>query len=216
MGHNWAYFFKKPFIWLFIFLIFTSLFFVIKSFFFYNRMVLKDHSFLKEADLICLKGNTIRSKLLYAFTNNDNYSHVGILIQYNNGLFVVHANPDKGSVQRDAVIAEHIDDFIKNASPSFLLVLRMKSGDIKLYNNVKDFILHHLENHTRFDHSFLLSTDEYLYCTELIYKAFRSAGVDLLDGKFDYVDTPIVTGDVVLPESIINSRYFDKVFSLRY
>ena len=164
--------------------------------------------------LIFLKGHTIRSKLLYAFTNNDKYSHVGILIQYKNELHVVHANPDKGTVARDAVIAEHVNNFIKNASPSFLLVLRMKRRDPILFNKVKQFILYHLENHTRFDHSFLLSTDEYMYCTELIFKAFRFVGIDLIEGKFDYVDTPIVTGDVVLPESIINSRFFDKVFSL--
>jgi hypothetical protein len=196
---------------IFSFLLFL---FIFKQLFFPKIIKFSNQNLLSEGDLIFLKGNTIRSKLLYGFTTNENYSHVGIAIFLENKLYIVHANPDKRSNSRDAVINESLDEFIENAFASMLVVLRLKEPNQTLLNNITKYVRYHLNNHTPFDHKFLLATDDYIYCTELIFKAFKSAGIDITNGKLDYVDTPIVKGYVVLPETIINSNHFYSILSL--
>ena len=66
----------------------------------------------------------------------------------------------------------------------------------------------------RFDKAFNLQSDRTLYCTELVYKAYLGAGVDIINGEFDVIDLPWLDArEVILPSGFIEGGLFDLVYS---
>ncbi len=66
----------------------------------------------------------------------------------------------------------------------------------------------------RFDRDFDLRTDETVYCTELVYKAYQEAGVDIIHGDFNIVEFPFLeTKEVIYPSLFIESGLFIPVYS---
>ena len=65
-----------------------------------------------------------------------------------------------------------------------------------------------------FDDRFNLESADRMYCTELVWRAYLKAGIDLVDGVFVRVQTPFGEGRYVLPSSLLNSRYLREIVSL--
>jgi hypothetical protein len=69
-------------------------------------------------------------------------------------------------------------------------------------------------NKIKFDREFNLDTDEALYCTELIYKAYREAGVDIIGGEFNIVEFPLVQiKEAIYPSLLIENDLFILLYS---
>jgi uncharacterized protein YycO len=50
-----------------------------------------------------------------------------------------------------------------------------------------------------------------LYCTELVWWAYRKANIDLIDGKFEGVEFPFYKGKYILISTLLKSKWLEKV-----
>ena len=130
---------------------------------------------LKPGDIVTRTGNDFTSQSLRLLNRRDKtWSHCGIVNIENDSAVVYHAlggewNPDQSMLR---------EPFYKFADPAF------NSGVAafrpRLSKSTADCILKSVQSsyqrQVRFDMEFDLKTDDRLYCSELIYKAFQNCG----------------------------------------
>ena len=68
-------------------------------------------------------------------------------------------------------------------------------------------------NKVPFDAAFDLKTPDTLYCTELVWRAYKDVGLDLVDGKFEMLSTPFGKGEYLLPGTLLQSAHLQSVWS---
>lgn len=159
-------------------------------------------------DLVFRRSESMGSRFVDSLDDEGSYSHVGLVYIGPEGeAFVIHVLPSEG----DVVQMEPLQSFVEDAM-SFSLY-RPIDIPASIVNKAPHIALHWI--HTQyFDRKFDLSTDSHLYCTELIYKAYKKAGVDIVGGEFDKVEFPFLSvKEVIFPSSIIESGYFKLYYS---
>jgi uncharacterized protein YycO len=130
---------------------------------------------------------------------NYPYTHVGII--YNNG--VIHSHTDKRA--NGSVKYEDIETFLKGINIYGLYkpltnYATMKKASIKAASYIG----------RPFDSSFNLANDEAVYCTELIWRSYLFAGVDLVESRIKTINF-MGARQIILPSSILKSKYIIKV-----
>ena len=65
-----------------------------------------------------------------------------------------------------------------------------------------------------FDAGFDLDSEDRLYCTELVWRAYLQAGIDLVDSVFVRLETPFGRGSFLTLSSLLKSRYLREIVSL--
>jgi uncharacterized protein YycO len=104
------------------------------------------------------------------------FSHVGVILKQEGRVSVVHSLPENAN-SVSGVQVESLAAFTSFDNASDVAVYRLKGIDNKVRSKVTGYILQQVGK--PFDADFLLSTDDRLYCTELVVKAFSIAGVEL-------------------------------------
>jgi len=173
-----------------------------------------DTGLLVTGDIIFRKGISLVSRMVLLADGTSPYSHTGIIYRNGDSLLVIHSVPAENKDENDIVKAETIEEFLLIDRAEAVAVYRLKEEftEEKILT-LSQFILFHSSNSTPFDDSFDLENDEKLYCTELIWKAYLQAGIDLIDSKFDNLNLPIVKGDQILPGSILKSKYLKQLLT---
>ncbi|HRV98395.1 MAG TPA: hypothetical protein P5201_07395, partial [Aminobacteriaceae bacterium] len=64
------------------------------------------------------------------------------------------------------------------------------------------------------DDRFDTSRKEAMYCTEVIWRAYKAAGIDLARGNWELARNPIVQGRVLLPYKLSLSPHLEEAFVL--
>jgi hypothetical protein len=129
-------------------------------------------------DILFLDGTSIRSRLVrLAEGYSTDYSHVGIIVLEDGVPFVVHADPAAGMVikQRlDIVLSsgQFCGGALYRIKPNHGAVIRAACATANLWAQEK------LPFNSQFD----LESRDRLYCTELVWRAYLSGGIDLCDG----------------------------------
>jgi hypothetical protein len=167
---------------------------------------------LKDGDLVFRKGRSIESQLVLITDRASSYSHVGVIYISNNTPYVIHTTPDESSYAIDYVRMEKLSDFFSSENASRGSIFRLK----KQYTNsaklaalkAKSFF----DNKIVFDAAFDIKTENKLYCTELVWKAYQKIGIDLIQGKYDKLFLPFVKDFVILPSSLLNSYYLKEIY----
>ena len=134
--------------------------------------VVKDS--IHEGDLVLRCGNDYISESLSDFSQQEKlYSHSGIAIM-DDGIMYVYSNM-AGDINPDEIMRRDIvDSFITPANNVAVGVYRYDISKNEL-EKLKGIVHRHYMNKLQFDMNFDLSTNDKMYCAEMIAKAVEDA-----------------------------------------
>lgn len=155
----------------------VTLFVSVAYFLFYSKptnLITLNTLNLKNGDLVLRCGRSTESFAVYTADKNADFTHIGIVVFQNKTPYIIHAVPHKNKLLKK----ETIEDFLnpKNASKFAIYRSNFSSTTLqKVTSEIKTFY----NNKIVFDNNYNLDTDNEMYCTELIVKAYRNANIQL-------------------------------------
>ena len=171
-----------------------------------------DAGALKAGDLVFRRGGGLTSRIVLSADPRSAYSHVGILHQDAAGPMVIHALPGDDLEAPMPLRVEPLASFTEAASA--VGIRRLDGAYAAAYaEDAARIALSYARDSVLFDAGFSLQSPEAMYCTELVWRAYREAGLDLVEGSFDDLILPLGEGPYILPSSLLNSRYLTDVLS---
>lgn len=167
---------------------------------------------LETGDIVFRRVDGPTSHFIDLVDDQANYSHVGIVFVTNTGgELVINVIPGEGSL--GVVQAESFAMFLEPALSFAIFRMHREAGVDRVIaadwaNSLVDKI--------PFDLKFDLETDDELYCTELVWKAYLAAGIDLVSGSFDEMKFPFLdSNQYILPSSLMSSDYLYQLYPTR-
>ena len=167
-----------------------------------------------EGDLAFRCGRGVFSRAVTAAESDGIYSHVGILFKDGADWVVVHAVPGEKEFAGDfdRVKAEPTGIFFSNARAKRGCLVHTGLRDSATVAKIKTAALGAARDSVRFDNNYNLADSAEVYCTEFIWRLYRSAGIDLAQGRSRYVHMFHINGGCLLPEHLLeytdNQKYF--------
>ena len=152
---------------------------------------------LRTGDVMLLGSESWRGRFILALDRNSDYAHIGLVEVCSNNVFIIHADPDQKGVACDA-----IGDYLRSNIVSRLLLLRVDVA-CGVANNAVKYAREQWHNHKPFDDTFRYGKGKGFYCTELVLRAYDSAGIKLLPDVKD--------GDRIFPSEVIESGCVSKI-----
>lgn len=143
-----------------------------------------DFSIIREGDVVFRRGGGVASRAVLLADAGGMYSHVGVVVD---GGRVVHSVPEGG------VKIEALEAFFAPRAAHRGAVMRL---DSVVTVKVAHFV------GAEFDHDYDLADSMRLYCTELVWRAFHNAGVDLSEGRRSEIAVPGFDGEYILPSDL--------------
>lgn len=163
---------------------------------------------IRSGDLLFRMGNSASSNVVVTI-GGGRYSHIGIAIVDSSGIRVVHSVPGEAGVEDDGldkVRCDAIDLFYSPDRASAGAVARVACSD-SIAELVSASAYADYESSVPFDHKYDLADSTSLYCTELIWRAYRKYGIDLADDRRQELVIPGHVLRIIFPEDIWNSRH---------
>jgi cell wall-associated NlpC family hydrolase len=162
---------------------------------------------LQEGDLVFRQGRDAVSSAVLALDTEARYSHVGLLARRAGAWVVIHSLPAAWPGDRDGVRMDPLQTYVSPQNARTAAVYRLRAASNSGGQAVQRAVLtarslH--ETHARFDDDFDLRNGERLYCTELVWRAFRAAGIDLAPDP-EWLNLPLRSGYYILPGTLIRS-----------
>jgi hypothetical protein len=138
------------------------------------KMIKALNDTIQEGDLVVRCGNDFTSESLRDFSQQEKlYSHSGIAFLHN-GVMYIYSNM-AGDLNPDEVMRRDvIDSFLTPVNNVAMGVYRYDLSDAEI-QTLKSIVLEHYRNKLQFDMNFDLSTDDKMYCVEMIAKAVEKA-----------------------------------------
>jgi hypothetical protein len=130
---------------------------------------------LQDGDLVFRTGTDVLAGLVLSY-GKSSFSHVGIAIHTTDGWAVFHSTPAEPGMT-GGVHAELLEDFASNQVAAQVGFFRIDGLNERTRQKIKEYLLSQLGK--PFDYRFQYSDDSAHYCTELVLKALRNAGIDL-------------------------------------
>lgn len=168
----------------------------------------RELSFLHPGDLVFRRGESVLSAAVMVLDPRSLYSHVGIVVETAGRLSVVHAVVDEAPDTAGSVRADSIPDFLSPDRAAAVAVYRLR-GEIPEYNERTELASRiaagYASRHVPFDRDFDLGTADAVYCTELIWRAYRGAGIELVSGELPTISFCLKRRRAILPSTLQNS-----------
>ena len=162
-------------------------------------------------DIVFFRGTRIRSMAVrFLDPGPGAMSHLGILIRTDSSLLVAHASPYSPDNTSPRVRLEPLDTVLREGKVASMLLYRCtvdSAGD-----KAAKWACIFAESGLPFDTDFDLTTDTALYCTELVYRAYLRAGLDIVTETLDTVTHPFGKKTVLFPTNIARSSFLRKVY----
>lgn len=129
---------------------------------------------IREGDLILRCGNDMTSFMLKDFSQTEKvFSHSGLAFKWHDTLYVYHNMA--GDLNPDEVMRkDRIDSFLTPVSNVGFGIYRYDLDSTELAA-LKQEVFRHYDNKLPFDMSFDLSTEDRMYCVEMIAKSIEKA-----------------------------------------
>ncbi len=154
---------------------------------------------IESGDLIFRRTQTIEGEIALVL-GGGNYSHVGIASVEDKGVFIIHVVPSFPSLVRKEKMLKFISDGVAFA---VYRVQTSRERRQRATSLAKAWV-----GKKSFDRNFNLQDDTNLYCTELVYDAYKSVEIDLVDGRYDTTLLPIIgQKKVIYPRNIIDTGH---------
>ena len=141
----------------------------------------------QNGDMI-LQTNTSGQGLAIQLATNSKYTHIGVLFKENNKWMVYEAVQPVQKVT--------LSEFILRGENSQYTVLRLKNDSLVKLDHVTQKMKNYLLKQIDKDYDWVFNwSEEEMYCSELVYKAYLNVGIKISDTKLlkDYkLSHPIV------------------------
>lgn len=157
---------------------------------------------VRTGDLMFRMGRGGESLVVKAMSGGD-YSHVGIALQTDSGWMVVHAVPgeaDESSGGKEVLKCEPILDYYQSQRAVDGCVARVKCPDDQA-RRAADYAVKKVRQGVLFDNSYNTWDSTAIYCTELVWRAYGSVGIDLLEGR--------PTDRFIFPSDVLDSQWVE-------
>ena len=178
-----------------------------------TSLVLLQQLKLQNGDLIFRRGISIESQIVLLSDRSSEYSHVGLIYNLNGKPFVIHSVPAESGEITEYIKMESIQDFIDEEKSEKFAIYRLKDQSLNKVQKASSFAYNCYQHKYRFDNDYDLNSDKQLYCTELIWKAYMSAGVDLVCNRLKNINFIITNKTMIMPSSIIESKLLQNIYS---
>ncbi|UMB54287.1 hypothetical protein MKD41_02120 [Lutibacter sp. A64] len=182
------------------------------SLFYYLRFINTNQSFkivnfknLQNGDLILRCGKSTGSYLVHLADKTSEYTHIGIIAIEKGTPYVIHAVPHKNNTLKK----ETFKKFLNPKKASSYAVYRSTFNAKTLSKVVNEAQKFYLKKCT-FDNEYNLNTDNKLYCTELILKAFKNAGITL-NIKERELKFVVGTHAIIFPSEFTKKPIFNRI-----
>lgn len=171
---------------------------------------------MREGDLAFRTGRGMYSELLDMRKSPADtllYSHIGLVVGplEDGRWYVVHAVPSEPDFRGDfnRVKMETVEDFFagKRASGGELVHVNGVEFPKELAAEAMQFA----RDSIRFDEDYSLADENRLYCTELVWRQYMKAGVDLSEGRRTSY-APVVKQPVIEPMDIRRYKGTERYF----
>lgn len=156
---------------------------------------------VQTGDLVMRRGRSVASLSVLLSDGAGAYSHAGVAIRRGDSVWVVHAAP-RSEVERGFVVREPLAVFLAGDRADAAALYRSGALDGGLRDSLAAVLERDARSRLPFDGDFDLRTPERVYCTELVWRAFRSAGIELLPRGVASRSTPLGPRRVVLPSDL--------------
>ena len=168
---------------------------------------------LQNGDLIFRRGTSIESQIVLLTDQDSEYSHVGMIYKINDKLFVLHTVPKENDDDPGYIKLEPINDFLSEGKAARVAVYRLIQSSLEKINIASSYAYNCYIKKYCFDNDYDLVTDAQLYCTELIWKAYKHAGIDLVCNRLKNINVIVTSRTIIMPSSIIESKLLKKIYS---
>jgi hypothetical protein len=166
----------------------------------------------QNGDIVLRKGNSIESETVSLLDNNGRYSHIGIVKIENDTPFVIHIVPDSIETNVDYCLKQEINTFYSVENARYGSVLRLQEQNTQLSDSAAQRALKFYQDKVSFDEKYNLGTDQKMYCTELVWKAYRINQFDIIKGKISVSPIPLFRNKIILPSAFLNSGYLKEIY----
>ena len=170
-----------------------------------------DADALRAGDLVFRRGRSLTSRMVLAADQRSPYSHVGIVYRGDDGPRILHAIPGEDFDSLMPLQVASPAAFTEAASA--VSIRRLAQDDAGVAERAAASAWSYTRDAVRFDADFDLQSRDAMYCTELVWHAYRDAGLDLVDGVFVDLIIPFGEGPYILPSSLLDSPYLTEIFS---
>ena len=178
------------------------------------RQITPPTSEFTTGDLAFRLGRTLQSSLIASSADDsERYSHVGVILFRNDRCMVVHIEPKDDNLP-DEIRCEPIEDFFSPQAAVSGCVMRHDSLTTTQQDRVADRAVELLNSRILFDHDYLLSDTEEMYCTELVESIFSSVGISLSQGRRHTL--PLVAEPLILPSDIAQNGALTNIWRFSY
>ena len=134
--------------------------------------ILKDS--IREGDLVVRCGNDFTSESLRDFSQQEKlYSHSGIALMHN-GEMLIYSNMAGDINPNEVMRRDNVDSFLTPANNVVAGVYRYDFSKEEV-EKLKTIVVSHYVNKLQFDMNFDLSSDNKMYCAEMIAKSVQQA-----------------------------------------
>jgi len=168
----------------------------------------------EEGDIAFRRGIGTKSSVVSHVDKKGIYSHVGIVVKQDSVFMVIHITPgerENGETE-DKIKMELPEQFFSLKKAQFGALIRLKDS-LEYGANAAQKALQLLQEGILFDHDYSLENSDKMYCTELIWQTYLSAGKDVTQGRRSSVENmPLYSGTYIFPSDIFDNDEFTLIY----
>ena len=168
-----------------------------------------DEQAVENGDMIFRRGVGLASEFVVSVDQASRFSHVGIICKQAGQPYVIHILPDEGRGADDTVRMEPLALFLSPGNASSFAVCRLSGKHREVAQRAASQALAFWKKQVCYDYDLDASNAQRLYCSELVWQAYKMAGIDLTDGVLQRVTIPFYQGRYVLISRLLNSRWLE-------
>jgi hypothetical protein len=136
-----------------------------------------------------------------------------MIYKTNGEVFVIHTVPKKNDSDPGFIKFESVEEFLSDGKAARIGVYRLIQNSPEKINLASSYAYKCYIKKYCFDDDFDLVSDKQLYCTELIWKAYKHAGIDLVCNRLKDINIIVASRTMIVPSSIIESKLLKKIYS---
>lgn len=171
------------------------------------------NSEIKDGDIIFRKGRSLVSSIVMLNDKETDYSHVGICCKTDNEMFVIHAVPGEPDEQgNEKIRCDKLSEFLTPDKASIFAFYRLTCDTSGIAAASAANAMAYYRAGLPFDKALNFRSDDKLYCTELVWKAYLKSGINITGNQFKKLNLNILTDSIILPGHIQNSALLTKIY----